>query len=107
MARHQKARAHCHFLIKETAQGICHELFDQLMQDDMLFGLWKKRNPGLTTKQLEAKFVAKMWGKPEALQGARATLATMLNHPIDDVLKNQILDALVLDNSLKFGRVAG
>ena len=102
-----KIERHCHFLIKETAQGICHELFDQLMKDDMLFGLWKKRNPGCTTKQLETKFVARMWGKPEALAGARATLATMLNHPIDEVLKNQILDALVKDNTLRRGREAG
>jgi len=54
-------------------------------------------------KALEQFWVDKKWG--EFVEGARATLAGMLNSPIDEELKMQIYNALCLDQTLVRGRL--
>lgn len=98
----KKNGAHCHILIAKTAQEMTRELYAAVMQDDKLYSQWKKMHPDANSKKLEEEFVKKYWGK--AVEGARGLLAHMLNNPMDEVLKNEISEALILDNTLIKGR---
>lgn len=82
---------------------MAHELYDTVMQNDFWYAYWKKQNPGLEGKALEAKFVARNLAR--LLPQARATLAQMLQEPGTDPLhKEQIYDALMKDSTLVRGR---
>lgn len=94
--------AHVHKLLRETAQSMCHALYDTLMHKNEWYDEWKRQNPGLGAKALEARFVAKNWGT--LVEGARATLAGMLGMPYPEALKEQIYEALLLDRTLRRGR---
>jgi len=91
-----------HKLVYETAVSMAHELYDTMMSDNQWYGLWKAQFPGFSSKQLEGKFIAR--NIRMMLPQARATLAAMLARPIDPGLKDTIMEALLLDNSLKVGR---
>lgn len=93
--------AHCHKLVKKIAQEAAGELYETLMSDNLLFTEWKRQHPGLGSKQLELRFVAKNWGR--CLDFARATLGQMLNSELDLASKDAIMEALVLDASLQPG----
>ena len=95
---------HCHKLVAETARAMCHELFDTLMHDNAWYDVWRRQNPGMSARQLEAAFVARNWGR--LVQSARATLAAMLSGPYDDATKTRVYEALCLDNTLIRGRGA-
>lgn len=100
-----KSGAHCHILVAKTAQDLTRELFDAVMQDNKIYEEWKGKHPGASKKGLEEAFVKKYWG--QAIEGARATLAHMLTLPLDEVLKEEIADALILDKTLMKGRAEG
>lgn len=93
---------HCHKLVRSTAQAAAGELYDLLMHDNALHDEWKQQNPGLTEKQLASRFIATRW--PACIPFARATLATLLTKPIDDDVKESIMEALALDATLIRGR---
>jgi hypothetical protein len=93
---------HCHFLIAETAQAMAHSLYDDCMRDNKIWLQWKEMCPELTRTDLEDRFVDLLW--PKLIEQARATLAKMLSGPYDQVLKDQIADALIKDGSLRRGR---
>lgn len=90
---------HTHKLIAETAQAMAHELYDTMMQDNVWYKAWKSANVGASVKALETRFVNRNW--PRLVPEARATLAKMLAGPYDGALKQQIYQALILDNSLR------
>lgn len=94
--------AHCHKLVAKTAREAAGELYDLLMSNDKMFTEWKRQNPGCSSKQLESRFIEKNWGR--CLQIARATLAMLLNGPLEECLKDQIVEALCLDTTLRRGR---
>lgn len=94
--------AHCHKLIAKVAQGLCSELFDALMQDNEIYDEWKRQHPGASRKGLERAFIGKYWGS--SIPHARATLAHMLTLPMSEVEKEEIAEALALDNTLIKGR---
>lgn len=94
--------AHCHVMIRETAQALAHELYDQLMKDDNIFKAWKAQNPGLNAKALEATFVASKWGL--CVEPARTTLTLLLRGNLDEAVKDSIYTALCLDRTLVRGR---
>lgn len=94
--------SHAHFLIKETAEAMAHELYDTMMSDNRWYDYWKAQNPGLDTKQLEDAFVRRNLSR--LLPQARATLAQMLRGSNDDALKETIYDALLKDATLVRGR---
>lgn len=97
---------HCHKLVAKIAREAAGEHYELLMQVNPLFDSWKAQNPGLGPKALEARFVATKWGL--YVEFARATLAHMLTRPdIDEGLKEDIMEALVLDATLRRGRKAG
>ena len=95
--------SHAHFLIKETAEAMGHELYDTMMSNDSWYKFWKKKNPGLSSKALEELFVRNNLSK--LLPQARATLAQMLRNSHDERLKETIYEALTLDATLARGRV--
>lgn len=96
---------HCHKLVAKQAKEAADELYEVLMKDNLMYGLWKKQNPGLNDKRLRLRFVARNWGR--CIPFARATMARMLTMPIDEGLKETILEALSLDATLMRGRMRG
>lgn len=95
--------AHAHHLVHETAVAMAHELYDTMMRDDHWFKYWKKENPGLGRAALEEAFVERNISK--LLPQARASLARLLTSGgIDELQKEEIYDALLLDATLVRGR---
>jgi len=104
MSTASRPSKHVHKMVADTAKAMCHEVYDTLMQRDEWYALWKSQHPKLHGAALEEAFVRTHWGK--YVDGARATLAAMLGRPIDESLKESIMDALMLDNTLLRGRSA-
>lgn len=102
MNRHQRRTAHVHKQVSEVAKALTHELYDSLMSNNELNKAWTAKWPDLSSKQREDQFVAQYWGR--AIPAARATMATMLRGPYDEALKESIMSALSLDNTLVRGR---
>lgn len=94
--------AHCHFLLRDTAVEMAHEAYGALMKRNDWYALWKQSRPGLNVRALESRWVSEHWG--DFIEGARAVLASMLERPIAEGLKDQIAEALILDNTLVRGR---
>ena len=96
-----------HKLVLKTAQDMAFELYEEVMSgsNDMYKG-WKElvANGQLTTKQAERMFVALV--APKLLEPARAILAHMLADPSLAHLHADIYDSILLDNSVRAGRVA-
>jgi hypothetical protein len=93
---------HAHKLVAKIAEEAAKELYEVVMGDNVIRAEWKRQNPGLNEKMLIAKFVKKNLAK--CIPFARATLTRMLTVTVDEGLKEEILDALVLDASLRRGR---
>lgn len=93
---------HVHVLIKQTAQGMAEALYEHMMQDNFWYLLYKDRHPGMSEDALRKLFIRKNWGG--LVDQARSTLAGMLSGPQDSDLKEQIYDALILDNTLIRGK---
>ena len=98
----RQPQAHCHHMIAQVAKEAAGELYDVVMADNVVFTEWKRQNPGCTPPILVKRFIAKNWGK--CIPFARATLTRMLTTNIDESLKEQIHEALCLDNTLIRGR---
>lgn len=82
-------KAHCHVLVKDTARGLATALYQHMaMKSDSFY----KANP-----QVEP-FVNSMW--KHFVEEARATLIKMLSLPYPQELKDQIAEAIILDNTL-------
>lgn len=94
--------AHAHWLVRNTAVEMAHELYDTLMADNEWYKTWKKQNPSLDRAELETRFVEK--NLAGLLPQARATLAGMLRTTMDERLKEEIYQALILDATLVKGR---
>lgn len=87
------AKAHCHFLVRDTAQKMALAIYEKMCSNSDTF---YKRNPS------EKAFVAKLW--PSLIEEARATLVAMLRGSYPEELKEQIAAAIIQDNSLTRGR---
>lgn len=104
----KRSGAHVHHLIAKTAQDLCRVDFDKLMSHPTLgnaaFRGFRAYFPeGTPTKTLETEYVKRMW--PLYIDPARDTLTHLLTTLSNDVLKNEISEALILDASLKRGRL--
>jgi hypothetical protein len=109
MKPEKRTGAHVHLLIAKTAQDLCRADFDRLMSHPKLgneaFRGFRRYFPeGTPTKTLEVEFVKRMW--PIYIDPARTTLTALLTTLSNDVLKNEISEALILDSTLKRGRLA-
>jgi hypothetical protein len=88
-----------HKLVAETAAAMAHELYDALMQRDDWWKQWQAWHPGQTRKEMEDSFVRR--NVAQLLPKARAVLAGMLAGPLNEGLKETIMEALTLDASLQ------
>jgi len=88
-----------HLAVAKIAREAAAELYETLMGDNQLRAEWLRQHPGKTEKQLLMLFVRKHWGK--CIPFARATMARMLDSPLPPHLKDEILDALIKDRSLR------
>lgn len=103
LRRQPKTVRHVHVQVKEVAVGLAHALFDELMSRNQIFHQFKEQHPGMTTKQMEEKFVLHLW--PQLIDQARATMAGMLkSSAYSDEMKEDIMDSLVKDATLIRGR---
>jgi len=92
-----------HKEVMKVAKEAAGQHYEVLMKDDLLFGMWKKQCPGLTSKAMEVRFIAKAW--PMYVRFARTTMAMLLDrNDVAQEVKDKIYEALLLDNSLTLGR---
>lgn len=100
MSRRAPRAVTCHKLVASTAISMAQELYETLMLDNLWYATWKARCPGLTGEALMKKFVE--LNTAGLVEQARATLAGMLSRPdINQTMKDEIYEALLLDNTLK------
>lgn len=92
---------HCHKLIAQVAKAMAGELYEVVMGDNELWETWKRNTPGMSATQREMRFIAKNWGR--CVPRARATLAGLLQTGLDTESKETIMEALLLDNTLRRG----
>ena len=86
-------KASAHKLVADIAKGFAAEVYQAFARKSNDFF---KANPD------EAEYIRQNW--PYYCESTRATLATMLTTNTPDVLKNQIHEALLLDNALRMTR---
>ena len=92
-----------HKEVAKVAKAAAGEHYEVLMRDNLLHNLWLKQNPGLTSKQLESRFIAKSW--PLYVRFARSTMSLLLGRPgVDEKTKEAIYEALLQDGTLTIGR---
>ena|SRR5215471_1481642 len=90
----------CHVGVMKVAQAAAGELYENVMSNNAYYEAWKKQNPGLSSKQLESRFIAKNWVK--CIEIARATLVEMLRRPdISEDVKDGIMEILEGDYELR------
>lgn len=94
----------CHKLVAETAKEMAGVAVQEMLLDDGIYKKFQAKYPEKTLAELEATLINLTW--PALIEQARATLAKLLATPIDESLKDQILSALILDNTLR-GRKRG
>lgn len=104
MPTKQQKISHCHKRIAKVAKELAGASYEELMSHDVLYKMWKKKNPGLEGKRLQLKFINDKWGL--YVPAARATLTLLLREPIDERVKEEIMQILVLDSTLVRGRVS-
>ena len=89
----------CHKMVAETAKALAQVAADDLLtRQNKLYARLREKYPDKTRDQITDLLAAKSW--PMLIEQARATLAKMLNGPLDEGLKDQIAKALILDNTL-------
>jgi hypothetical protein len=91
----KKGSRYCHPLLRKTAQEMAASLYEDLATNPVWYAQAKKE--GLS----QDKFISLKWGV--LLEDARATLAQLLATSLNERLKSEISDALILDHSLKRG----
>lgn len=101
----RKARyAEAHPLIAKTARDLAAAVWEEaMMRENDLWRGMRDSNPGLSTDELQRRFVS--WLSPELLGDARAMLAQSLTTLTDCALKDQIAEALIADAPLQRGRM--
>lgn len=92
-----------HKLVVETAKGLAHEAYAELMSaNNELYADWKSQCEDLTPEAAELLFVELLY--PKLIKAARHTLAKMLANPMLTHLHEDIYDALQKDYLLSAGR---
>lgn len=88
----------CHVLIRDTAKKMAEAAYEEIMRDNLIYPAWKARNPELDSEGLAKLWVERTWSG--YIDEARRTLAGMLQGPLNEDLKLQIYEALLLDSQL-------
>jgi hypothetical protein len=99
---------YAHKLVRDTAVSMAHELYDAMMMQDAWWKEWQRLNPGVSRHTLEQRFVNK--NLPLLVPQARAALAKCLQPgqcpSMDETQRQEVLQALILDNQLVDSRTA-
>lgn len=90
---HAKPPRHTHKLMRETAEALCAEFYEVAAKDNRFHREWPSQQ----------RYVRLKWGA--FVDKAREILAGMLNGPYDEILKQQIYEALLKDTALRGGDV--
>lgn len=95
---------HCHKRVAALAKEAAAASYDELMSNDILYSTWKHQHPEIAGNpaRLKRAFVIAKWGL--YIEMARATLGLLLREPIDDKVKEEIVEILALDSTLIRGR---
>lgn len=96
---------HAHKLVAKTAVELCNELYDTVMSNNQVRAEWKRQNLDAPERLLRRRFIAK--NAEKMIEAARTTLTLMLRGNLPEDQKEIILEALVLDNTLRKGRSQG
>lgn len=91
-----------HFLVKKTAIGMAQVVFEEVMHDNTIYANWKALCPELSPGLSRKLFIKALY--PRLLEGARHTLAQMLEGNYPERLKEDIKDALIKDNLFRDAR---
>lgn len=95
--------SHCHKAIAKVSKALAAAHYEELMScSNVVYQVWRNNHPGLNAKQLGQAFVNKFWSR--FIDAARATLTAQLLQPIDESVKDEIMQILVLDSTLIRGR---
>ena len=100
------ANVGAHKLVLETARGMAASLYDEVMSgDNTMYSGWKEmtQKKGLTSEQSQRMFVALI--SPKLLEPARAILAHILADRSKEHLHAAIYDSMLLDNTIRAGRL--
>ena len=95
-----------HKLVLETARGMAASLYDEVMSgSNTMYSGWKEmtQKKGLTSEQSQRMFVALI--SPKLLEPARAILAHILADRSKEHLHAAIYDSMLLDNTIRAGRL--
>lgn len=86
------AKTHCHWLIAKAAKEMAGAQYEELARNDA----WYRKHPD------QKAFIGAYWGN--YCEIARRTLAQMLGMNYPESVKEQIEEALILDNGYAKGR---
>lgn len=94
-----------HPQVKDVAEALANEYYDRIMGDNRVYASWKEACPDLTPQKAREMFIRT--ATPRFLDQARATLAKLLGQPGNEALKEDIAEALIMDNTVRRPSAAG
>lgn len=94
--------SHVHKKVAEVAKSLAEESYELIMSNNLVRAEWKRQHPGMPERGLIRAFVSRNWAR--YIPMARTTLGLLLREPIDEKLKEEILDILAKDQTLIRGR---
>lgn len=97
--RKVKNLQYCHELVRDTAKALAGDVYEAAMMDNDNYATWKLLCNDLDDKFMQAEWIKLMW--PRMIDDARATLAQLLGTSKNELLKEQIHRALILDGELR------
>lgn len=102
LARSLTPGLNAHKLVAATAIEMAQALFEEFMQDNALYGAMKAKYR--TEKACRRRFVKQV--APKFLEEARRALSNMLiQEHVSQMAKDEIYEALILDNEMRANRV--
>lgn len=90
---------HCHEMVAKVAKQMAGEIFETMMAKNKWYEAYKKSHPKIAPARLQNHFISTQWHR--YVSSARTTLAAMLKTNTSPVLKEQIRQALILDNAVR------
>ena len=93
----------CHKMVRAVAIEMAGALYDEIMKDNRVYGMWRAAYPALDAVAMEVAFIEMMW--PKLIEQARATLAGMLHGREQSPLHDEIATALMDDNQFRAARM--
>lgn len=90
----------CHTMVRDLAVQMAGSKYEDFARNNTRYHHFRKLTAGISPQAREKLWISKMW--PCFVEDARAILATMLRDPTMEALHEQIAEALIADNSLRY-----